>query len=211
MRYCVYCLTFLNNKRYFAFANEFGMHEVFERRGGKFYKNKEMYDTITNDGWDNIRKEVVAIVMSQEEAYLVRDALIYYYKTYEEKYGYNRTFYKSRLSKLNVSLQEFLKQYGLDNLLAIPWKDSTGRVIRFRERASEIERYKELISYQMNHYLESLTNPLPEYKDPVYQEMFNEAVKEARTDDKNDYWEMWNREKSKIARMTLKDYLSFTP
>ena len=84
-------------------------------------KYKEVYqngiEAIKRFGWDNIQHEVVCEVSSREEAYIKEKEYIEKYKSFDERYGYNRNK-GSRVSVSGgVSVEEALK--GIDELLTV--------------------------------------------------------------------------------------------
>ena len=50
----------------------------------------KFYEAIKRFGWDNIQHEVVCEVSSREEAYIKEKEYIEKYKSFDERYGYNK-------------------------------------------------------------------------------------------------------------------------
>ena len=77
----------------------------------------KFYEAIKRFGWDNIQHEVVCEVSSREEAYIKEKEYIEKYKSFDERYGYNR----NKGSRVSVSggvpVEEALK--GIDELLTV--------------------------------------------------------------------------------------------
>ena len=77
----------------------------------------KFYEAIKRFGWDNIQHEVVCEVSSREEAYIKEKEYIEKYKSFDERYGYNR----NKGSRVSVSggvpVEEALKD--IDELLTV--------------------------------------------------------------------------------------------
>lgn len=85
--YSVYVHTFPDGKRYVGATST----DVEYRWGsnGCNYKNPEMRDAIKKAGWENIKHEVIAVGLTEEEASIMERSLIKKYNSADERYGYN--------------------------------------------------------------------------------------------------------------------------
>ena len=75
MSYSVYCHTFPDGKKYIGITSQ-DPEKRWNR--GKGYKGQKVYNQIVEDGWDNIKHEILFNGLSKEEAedqefYLIRD------------------------------------------------------------------------------------------------------------------------------------------
>ena len=83
--YCVYCLTFPNNKKYV------GMTYDCEKRwdNGKGYHGSPFYEEIKKFGWHNIKREILYSNLSVEEANEMEKLVIKDFETQNPEKGYN--------------------------------------------------------------------------------------------------------------------------
>ena len=85
--YCVYIHIFPNHKVYI------GMTRNAEKRwnNGLGYKgNEEMFYDILKYGWNNIEHNIIAENLTYNEALKIEKKKIEEYKSYNNKYGYNK-------------------------------------------------------------------------------------------------------------------------
>lgn len=89
-KYTVYIHKTPNGKMYV------GQSKNIEKRWKQGYgTNKEFYTDITKYGWNNIEHIIVATNLDKGEANTLEHNLIMKYKTYDDEFGYNRTFGKT--------------------------------------------------------------------------------------------------------------------
>ena len=85
--YCVYIHKFPNNKVYIGMTSDI----VKRWNNGFGYKNNEkMFEDIINYGWNNIEHNIIAENLSYNEAIKVESDKIKEFKSFDEKYGYNK-------------------------------------------------------------------------------------------------------------------------
>ena len=87
--YKVYKHTAPNSKVYIGITRT----SLQKRWGtkGQEYKGQMFYNAIQKYGWDNIKHELLYENLSEQQAKIMEMSLIYYYKSNDRQYGYNRT------------------------------------------------------------------------------------------------------------------------
>lgn len=86
--YSVYVLVFPNNKLYVGQTKD--VSSRWANNGGHYCENEQMFLDITKYGWDSIKKFEVYKNLTYAESICKERELIKYYKTLDERYGYNR-------------------------------------------------------------------------------------------------------------------------
>lgn len=90
-RFVVYKHTSPNNKVYIGITCQKNPNERW--MGGCGYKyNEHFYRAIKKFGWENFKHEILFYNLLKEEACKKEQELILYYKSYDEKFGYNNTY-----------------------------------------------------------------------------------------------------------------------
>lgn len=86
MRFIVYMHTTPNGKKYIGMTQK----KPKERwRNGKGYYTQYFGKAIKKYGWDNIKHEIIAEGLTEEQAEVKEKELILFYKTNDVKFGYN--------------------------------------------------------------------------------------------------------------------------
>lgn len=88
-KYYVYKHTTPNNKIYIGITSEGKVENRWVNGCG--YRGQYFYMAIQEFGWDNIEHKVLIHGLTKEQAERWESKLIKYYKSNNEKYGYNRT------------------------------------------------------------------------------------------------------------------------
>lgn len=102
--YSVYVHRVPNGKMYIGQAKN-----AQKRWSSGYSGNKEFYGDIIKYGWDNIEHIIIKDGLTKGEANELEHNLIMEYKTYDDKFGYNRTFGKTADGKNYYG--ELEKQY----------------------------------------------------------------------------------------------------
>lgn len=85
---------------------------------GESYKYiPKFYEAIKHFGWDNISHDVLCEVESREEAYQKEKEHIEKYKSFDERYGYNRNKGSRISASGGVPIEEAMKN--IDELLTV--------------------------------------------------------------------------------------------
>ena len=82
--YSVYQFTFSDGKLYFGHAKD-----VKSRWYLTHYQRQPVHEPLKREGFDNVKKEIIANHLSKEDAKKIEGWLIDRYKTHLPEYGYN--------------------------------------------------------------------------------------------------------------------------
>lgn len=85
-RYCLYCHTSPNGKRYFGITKN---PKKRWQNGHGYSRNKHFYNAIVKYGWENFAHEILQDNLSWEDACLLEEWYIAKYRTHLYEYGYN--------------------------------------------------------------------------------------------------------------------------
>lgn len=89
MAFCVYMHVLPDGKRY---VGQTSVKPSYRFNGGRGYsRNKEFYAAIEFFGWENIRHEIIAEGLTEDEACELEIKLIAEYKCTDPRYGYNKS------------------------------------------------------------------------------------------------------------------------
>lgn len=88
--YCVYKHTTPSGKVYIGIT---GRDPETRWRGGKGYRNQNFHfeNAIKKYGWEHIKHEIIANCLSKQEAREMEKFFIQVFKSYDSRYGYNKT------------------------------------------------------------------------------------------------------------------------
>ena len=86
--YQVYVHTFPNGKKYVGCSVD---AKARWASGHGYIQNEQMYNDILHYGWKNIVHEILYENLSKEDAYQLESKLIIEMKTYQDKFGYNKS------------------------------------------------------------------------------------------------------------------------
>jgi len=109
--YCVYKHTAPNGKIYIGITSRNVEERWLNGRGYSY--NHHFTNAINKYGWHNIRHEVIAEKLNETEAKTMEQFFIQMYKSYNPKYGYNKTLGGDDVSRFEKSVF----QYSLDGKL----------------------------------------------------------------------------------------------
>lgn len=88
--YCVYIhKNKINGKRYVGITSQ--NPERRWRSGNGYCLNEHFYRAICKYGWDNFTHEILASELTKQDACNLEKELIAFYKSNDEKYGYNKS------------------------------------------------------------------------------------------------------------------------
>lgn len=88
-KWCVYCHTFPNGKRYIGITSQTPEYRWNNGRG--YSSQKVVARAICKHGWNNIVSEILYFNITKSEATTLEIKLIEEYKTTNPQYGYNLT------------------------------------------------------------------------------------------------------------------------
>lgn len=88
-KWCVYCHTFPNGKRYIGITSQTPEYRWNNGRG--YSRQKVVARAICKHGWNNIVSEILYLNITKSEATSLEIKLIEEYKTTNHQYGYNLT------------------------------------------------------------------------------------------------------------------------
>jgi hypothetical protein len=130
--YCVYRHTTPNGKIYIGITSR----KVEERwlNGRGYSYNHHFTNAINKYGWHNIRHEVIAEKLNETESKTMERFFIQMYKSYNPKYGYNKTLGGDDLSRFEKSVL----QYSLDGKLIRRYGSMTEAAVITNTRISRI-------------------------------------------------------------------------
>ena len=86
--YYVYRLYFPCDKVYIGITTDPAQRQ--KGSGSKYYTNEEMFKDIRKYGWSNIRKDILDIVDTREEALAIERAEIEFHQADNPNWGYNK-------------------------------------------------------------------------------------------------------------------------
>lgn len=93
----VYKHTAPNGKIYIGITH---LKPEYRWNSGRGYKtNKHFYNAITLYGWDNIKHEIIDEFQTQKEAEEKERELIFHYRSYDNRFGYNKALGGHALSE----------------------------------------------------------------------------------------------------------------
>lgn len=112
-KYCVYKHTAPNGKVYIGIT---GCNPEDRWRKGYGYHNQNPHfeNAIKKYGWDNITHEVICNQLSRENACEMERFFIQLYKSYDKRYGYNKTLGGDSCAQTR---ERVIEQYSLDGKL----------------------------------------------------------------------------------------------
>lgn len=144
--YKVYKHTFPNGKFYIGITSK---KNVKERWGenGKYYKSQFVYRAIQKYGWENIRHDILFENLTKEQAEQKEIELIAFYKSTNEKFGYNienggntqGKMSEITRNKISKALKNYNKLYGKNKKTFLQTEEAKKK------------RKKSLIEYYKNH------------------------------------------------------------
>lgn len=118
-KYIVYKHTAPNGKVYIGITKRKAEERWLGGRGYKY--NKHFSNAIKKYGWSNIEHEIITKDLNEEDAKEMERFFIQMYKSYDSKYGYNKTLGGDDLSRFEKSVL----QYSLDGKLIRKYESMT--------------------------------------------------------------------------------------
>lgn len=154
MTWKVYIHTFPNGKRYIGICK--GSTQKRWRSGKGYDMHPVMKSAISKYGWENIKHEIVATDLTQEEALKMEEMLIAQYKTFPPSlgFGYNcTTGGESRIptEEQRKKVGEYFREW---------WKDSQNRE-RMTKSRTGIKRFTEEQKAQIGKRLSDFNRGKP--------------------------------------------------
>lgn len=140
--YSVYVHTFPDNKKYVGTTST----DVAYRWGsnGCNYKNPAMKKAIKDAGWENVKHEVVATCLTEEEATEMERALIKKYNSADDRYGYNISLGGISSKLMSDSTKQKLREANLGKEVS---KETRAKIGKYQK---EIKRSEEAIQHMRN-------------------------------------------------------------
>lgn len=196
--YSVYCLAFLNGKKYFGFSEN---PRKRWKNGLGFQNNPELHKNILEEGWENVQTPIFLEKLTKEKASAINTALIKYYLTYRAAYGYNKETFSGNDIYPSTAQKRMLKEYNLLDLdEKFPENGSRADIVAERKQKEDEVRkilyYYDLIEEELSDLMFAYTHPREEYADPLYQEL-RQRVIDGRAEEEE--------EKKRLARIFAKN------
>lgn len=179
----VYCHTFADGKKYVGTTcNTYQRWQY----GLGYRDNEKMFAHIQQDGWNSINHEVlVQGLETEEEARIIEGIMIAQLETYNSEFGYNHKRNLKTLEEHKDEIDSYKSKYNLAALNPRPLPNALKLIEEYRQHLHECEireKYRDMAIWHVQHPVEAMCNPLPEYKDPEYLKVYREEAARIRAE-----------------------------